>query len=356
MTAPYTMLPTDPRAALRPPTIWDRIGVGLGHLFGLPDQQQGLLSAADRSTATRQGLLNAGASLLQSSGPSVTPVGIGPAIGNAVLAGRQGAYGALDATDVLAQRQRERAMLTQRDALQRKYAGKTDLPSMLSLFSEQVTMGDVQAAMRTSEVIKALAYSKDQAQATAEAAQAAAAYLQQFPGQIDPKLPAAEQVRQGRLLETRAIDQASTPQAAAYYRQQYKIPADVPDAEAVRIGRLKAQNEAYTERPPTAGQINTQERAKISEVDRQVTDARAQMKATQDAAIIGQADSTAVQAAQQRLDSLRTVRDSLVANLVHGPRGATKTPAQWVAEVHAEHPAWTARQIAAEARKRAGVK
>lgn len=34
---------------------------------------------------------------------------------------------------------------------------------------------------------------------------------------------------------------------------------------------------------------------------------------------------------------------------------STKTPAQWVSEVRGEHPTWTAEQVAAEARKRAGL-
>lgn len=39
-----------------------------------------------------------------------------------------------------------------------------------------------------------------------------------------------------------------------------------------------------------------------------------------------------------------------------GRGAAQKTPAQWVAEVRAEHPQWTPEQLAAEARKRAGVR
>jgi hypothetical protein len=68
-----------------------------------------------------------------------------------------------------------------------------------------------------------------------------------------------------------------------------------------------------------------------------------------------------LRAARQRADSLNQVRDSLVGaqagkpGKAGGKGAAAKTPAQWVAEVHGEHPDWTAQQIAAEAKKRAGV-
>lgn len=182
-------------------SIWDRVNEGVDRLFGLPNQ--GLLSEPDRRFARQQGLLSAGASLLRASGPTREPVGIGPALGEAVLAGREGSYGGLQATDALRERQRGEVLVGKRAELERKYAGKTDLPSLLSLFSEQMTMGDTEGARGTANVVQALAYNQPQNQAAT--IQAAAAYLQRYPQQIDPNLPPAEQVRQGRALDQDAL-------------------------------------------------------------------------------------------------------------------------------------------------------
>jgi len=62
-----------------------------------------------------------------------------------------------------------------------------------------------------------------------------------------------------------------------------------------------------------------------------------------------------VAALQQRLDSLNRVRDRLASERQDGvPFDDVKTPGQWVDEVASEHPDWTAEQVAAEARRRAG--
>jgi hypothetical protein len=161
----------------------------------LPDAP-GLLSPEDRTFARQQGLLSAGGSLLRAS-VSPTPVGVGPALSEAIIAGRGGAYGGIDTRDALAQRAAGQAMMQKRAELAQKYAGKTDLQSLLALFSEQVTMGDTEAALRTSEVVKALAYNQ-------------------------PKVD-------------------TTTKDAAYYRATYNLPAAISDAEAVRLGRLHEQ-------------------------------------------------------------------------------------------------------------------
>lgn len=65
-----------------------------------------------------------------------------------------------------------------------------------------------------------------------------------------------------------------------------------------------------------------------------------------------------VAALQHRADSLGRVRDS-IAGETQGrapARAVTRTPAEWVAEVWREHPAWTPEQVAAEARRRAGAR
>lgn len=49
-------------------------------------------------------------------------------------------------------------------------------------------------------------------------------------------------------------------------------------------------------------------------------------------------------------------RMSSELGLNDGAAPASKTPAEWVAEVRAEHPEWAPAQIAAEAKKRAGVR
>jgi hypothetical protein len=116
-------------------------------------------------------------------------------------------------------------------------------------------------------------------------------------------------------------------------------------------------------------------RQDLASVERQVDDTRADLaRAERDAPqkpmfFLSPADSTRfagesaasasrVSGLRQRADSLSAVRDSIAA-LVQGrpfQRPAQKTPAQWVSEVRREHPDWTPEQVAAEARRRAGVR
>lgn len=58
-------------------------------LLGTP-QGYGLLSDEEKAAAQRAGLMNFGASMLASSGPSATPNRLGPALGQAMIAGQTG--------------------------------------------------------------------------------------------------------------------------------------------------------------------------------------------------------------------------------------------------------------------------
>lgn len=66
-------------------------GAGLlERLLPTPEGTDGLLSDSDMKSARNQGLLGLGASLLESSGPSTQPQGLGAALGKALTAGRGG--------------------------------------------------------------------------------------------------------------------------------------------------------------------------------------------------------------------------------------------------------------------------
>jgi hypothetical protein len=85
--------PKGPVQAQKKMSLWDRV-----QQFGspYPDHLAGLVNERDVQGARNQGLLALGASLLESSGPSTTPIGLGQAIGRGIQAGQQGYQGSID--------------------------------------------------------------------------------------------------------------------------------------------------------------------------------------------------------------------------------------------------------------------
>ena len=63
----------------------------LGGLLGINDGLGDLLTPEQQRAVQQRGLLSAAAALLQASGPSPTRVGLGQALGSALLAGQTGA-------------------------------------------------------------------------------------------------------------------------------------------------------------------------------------------------------------------------------------------------------------------------
>ena len=74
-------------------SLWDRIQQGVAPY---PEQLDGYVDKHDVAGARNQGLLALGASLLESSGPSTMPVGLGQALGRGIQSGMGAYQGALD--------------------------------------------------------------------------------------------------------------------------------------------------------------------------------------------------------------------------------------------------------------------
>jgi hypothetical protein len=155
--------------------------------------------------------------------------------------------------------------------------------------------------------------------------------------------------------------------------QRYQGLTLLPDEDLVReFGDILTHPERFETR---RRQRETEQRQDLASVERQVDDTRADVARYEREAprrpmfFLSPSDSTRfvadsaasasrVGALRQRADSLSTVRDSIAAQ-VQGrsfTRPSSKTPAQWVSEVRKEHPDWTPEQVAAEARRRAGVR
>jgi hypothetical protein len=73
--------------------LWDKIQEGVAPY---PKHLEGLVNENDVKGARNQGLLSLGASLLQSSGPSLQPIGLGQAIGRGIEQGMGTYQGAVD--------------------------------------------------------------------------------------------------------------------------------------------------------------------------------------------------------------------------------------------------------------------
>jgi hypothetical protein len=73
--------------------LWDRLQQGVA---GYPDHLAGMVSERDVAGARNQGLLSLGASLLESSGPSLQPTSLGQAVGRGMQAGMQTYQGNID--------------------------------------------------------------------------------------------------------------------------------------------------------------------------------------------------------------------------------------------------------------------
>lgn len=208
-----------------------------------------------------------------------------------------------------------------------------------------------------------------------------------------------EQVRpsadEQRALDTELRDAelaAAVGNALARQRPELGYAPGSREAMLVGMGRLPAEAAPWQPRTrdeqldwlrdtgviaqrTRAGSGREAARQDLGSVERQVDDTRADLsRAERDAPerpmvfltpeqeTTYRADSTAsadrVRGLRQRADSLGRVRDSLAA-VVQGrpPRpAATKTPAEWVAEVRREYPSWTPEQVATEARRRAGAR
>lgn len=98
----------------------------LALLMGANPSTQGLLGQEGTRAAALQGLMGAGASLLESSGPSPTPIGTGQAFGRALQAGQQGFQGAVQ-NQVSSQ-----DLAAKRDALAQEQAARQELEALLS--------------------------------------------------------------------------------------------------------------------------------------------------------------------------------------------------------------------------------
>lgn len=98
----------------------------LALLLGADPTTQGLLGQEGTRAAATQGLLGLGASLLESGGPSATPVGTGQAIGRAIQAGQQGFQGGMQG-QLAAQ-----DLAAKREALAQEQAARQELEGLLA--------------------------------------------------------------------------------------------------------------------------------------------------------------------------------------------------------------------------------
>lgn len=103
----------------------------LAMIFGANPQTTGLLGPEATRAAAMQGLLGAGTSLLQASGPSHMPQGTAAALGSAVQAGQQGFQGAVQ------NNLQTQDLSAQRDMLAQEKAAREELQKLLA--SGQVT-------------------------------------------------------------------------------------------------------------------------------------------------------------------------------------------------------------------------
>lgn len=102
----------------------------LGKLYGgglLADpRMSGAVGPEAKNAALIQGLLGTGASLLQASGPTTTPVGTAAAIGGALQAGQQGYAGSINQT------LQGQDMLAKREQLAAEQAARQELDKLLA--------------------------------------------------------------------------------------------------------------------------------------------------------------------------------------------------------------------------------
>lgn len=130
----------------------------LARLFGGADPlHQGLLSADQANQMGRQSLLDTGLAILQASGPNAYRRGLGEILASGVQAGRAGF------TQRFGQEQQDVTAATEArgeqafQALQQKYAGKSDLPSLTSFMNDLIALGTPRAlagARALSEYLK----------------------------------------------------------------------------------------------------------------------------------------------------------------------------------------------------------
>lgn len=125
---PAPPIPTSPSVALQRPNLLSRI-FGGGNAVGGPTGNQAGFDA----------LTNAGLAMLQASGPSPVRASLGQVLAAGLGTGRQSYAQALEG-------QRQKLLQTQRQAIQQKYQGKTDLGSLQSMLGDLVAIGDYEGA------------------------------------------------------------------------------------------------------------------------------------------------------------------------------------------------------------------
>ncbi len=155
-------------------SLWDRIQEAVSPY---PKHLDGLVNENDVKGARNQGLLSLGASLLESSGPSTQPIGLGQALGRGIQAGMGGYQGAIDSMGQRAMGRQaldmnkmkmeglkgDMARTAQLDAARKgilqKHGPLPEDPEaregyLTAVMNDLISAGDVDSARAISEVLK----------------------------------------------------------------------------------------------------------------------------------------------------------------------------------------------------------